>query len=204
MRGGRCATRHPTRDRSTFKRRSSSSPGPASRLLQPAGLVTEASSTPLLAIRCFLFGACHRVLAPRITTSTIASHPCHCRHGLREKFPDVLPRCRVLKCTRPQQISGLLTVCIHISRFVRIAISYINPAEHPSLCTWEPNSITSVIQELQVLQTLISTNRLTQTPYNHDANRGSIAAKAHTICITALSACFQYRLTKVNVCPERY
>ena len=88
MRGDWCATRHPTRDRSTFKRRSSFSPAPASRLLQPAGPVTEASYTPTLTIRYLLFGACHRGLAPRITTSSIAFHPCRCRHGLREKFPD--------------------------------------------------------------------------------------------------------------------
>ena len=57
-----------------------------------------------------------------------------------------VPQVRRLKCTTPQQTSGLLTACIHTSRFTRIAISYINPAEHPSQRTCEPNSITSVIQ----------------------------------------------------------
>lgn len=100
MRGDRSATRHPTRDSSTFKRRSLNSPGPASRLLQPSGPVTEASHPVLLTIRCCLCGVYHRALATRITSPAIASHPC--RHGLREKFPDEPPR--LITHPAPEQI----------------------------------------------------------------------------------------------------
>lgn len=144
MRGGRCATRHPTRDRSTFKRRSSSSPGPASRLLQPAGPVTEASCTPLLVIRCFPSGACHRALAPRISTSSIASHPCRCRHGLREKFPDVFPRCDALNAPRPSKRRGCLPPAyIHLVSPVSQYRILTQPNTHPNVLVSPTQSLAS-------------------------------------------------------------
>jgi hypothetical protein len=164
MRGGRCATRHPTRDRSTFKRRSSSSPGPASRLLQPAGPVTEASCTPLLAIRCFPFGACHRALAPRISTSSIASHPCRCRHGLREKFPDVFPRCDALNAPRPSKRRGCLPPAyIYLVSPVSQYRILTQPNTHPNVLVSPTQSLASYKTPPNVLQTLISPNRFTQS-----------------------------------------